>query len=689
MNDQLEPIADSSDTAGAAGPMSFTRRTLLGGTGIAAVGSAFAAPALLGPAVAAPTAPEGEMVPILEGTASQTAAINGNAFHDGVLYVGSRTAPSPGTPRLAAFDPLAEELLWVQDLELGSSSGITQIAADDDHLYIGASGHTHLFRQDRATGETEQWLQLGGASTIPYSMRLEGEHLWIGTYPDCRLRRITVASGEILDFGRIGASTYMVGIALDEDHVYASTAAPGELKVFDHQANLLHDLTEHLVESPVGTLKVIAHEGLLYVSVGRAVLSMRPDGTERVERPIPDEDRYVDHFDITPDGRLIALARNTTNYYEVTPDGLEHLGAPSSDLQNVGFTILEDGTLVGVSGIGHIWTTPLGGEASIFSTAETDFGYPETVQSVLAHSSSSVWVGGHFALTKHSPSPRPRGRLIDPDRYRPGRIPTQRLDVNGEPKSLLEIDDGTVLAGLYPSTDVIAVHPDTLEIRTLGTIGHEQMRPMAMAWDADRRTALVATTASQQIHTGALTFVDVESGDMDVRNFLPGQNTRALTVDGDFAYLAGDVYAEGTGEHPLEVASVAEIDLRTREVTRIFEPREWASLESVVVLDRILYVMSRRPSGHWYALDLETEEVVASGEMGGYGTLAVHLGTVYTWDKWTDSIQALTLEDGGGRRTVYEHVPDGWFNNPDFGFVRRIRGAWGAHGTDLAWFPLT
>ena len=383
-------------------------------------------------------------------------------------------------------------------------------------------------------------------------MRLEGEHLWIGTYPDCRLRRITVASGEILDFGRIGASTYMVGIALDEDHVYASTAAPGELKVFDHQGNLLHDLTEHLVESPVGTLKVIAHEGLLYVSVGRAVLSMRPNGTERVERPIPDEDRYVDHFDITPDGRLIALARNTTNYYEVTPDGLECLGAPSSDLQNVGFTILEDGTLVGVSGIGHIWTTQLGGEASIFSTAETDFGYPETVQSVLAHSSSSVWVGGHFALTKHSPSPRPRGRLIDPDRYRPGRIPTQRLDVNGEPKSLLEIDDGTVLAGLYPSTDVIAVHPDTLEIRTLGTIGHEQMRPMAMAWDADRRTALVATTASQQIHTGALTFVDVESGDMDVRNFLPGQNTRALTVDGDFAYLAGDVYAEGTGEHPLE-----------------------------------------------------------------------------------------------------------------------------------------
>src|SRR5699024_4750367 len=89
--------------------------------------------------------------------------------------------------------------------------------------------------------------------------------------------------------------------------------------------------------SPVGTLDVAVSGGTVYVSCGRYIISMKPDGSERVSRPIAEEDRYVDKLAVAPDGRVLALARLTSNYWHVTADGLEHLGRPWQDVENAGF----------------------------------------------------------------------------------------------------------------------------------------------------------------------------------------------------------------------------------------------------------------------------------------------------------------------------------------------------------------
>src|SRR5699024_3042873 len=93
-------------------------------------------------------------------------------------------------------------------------------------------------------------------------------------------------------------------------------------------------------------------------------------------------------------------------------------------------------------------------------TAMTDFGYPESVQSLLAHTDRSVWAGGHYAMTVHYPAPRTYGQSGRPPQ--PARKEPAWLDVNGEPKSMVETGDGTVVIGLYPSTDVVAIDPGTL-----------------------------------------------------------------------------------------------------------------------------------------------------------------------------------------------------------------------------------
>src|SRR5699024_3336307 len=113
------------------------------------------------------------------------------------------------------------------------------------------------------------------------------------------------------------------------------------------------------------TLALAARGGNVHISGGRQVVSMRPAGSERVPLALSEEDRYIDTMTVTPDGRVLALARMTTNYYEVTADGLELLGTPWQDVENQGFFAIDDETVAGVTGVGHVWSCPIGGEATV------------------------------------------------------------------------------------------------------------------------------------------------------------------------------------------------------------------------------------------------------------------------------------------------------------------------------------
>jgi hypothetical protein len=667
----------------------LTRRGVLHGTGalvLAAAAAAVAPSAGARPAIL-PSAMGPALEPVLHDSAALTAAVRGAAYLNGVVYIASRHNVGPGTIRLGAFDPFTGASVAVHDLDIGTSSGNNVMTADDRYVYIGPAGSQSVWRFDPVTATAEPFATQGASNTWTYRLRVDGPYLWVGTYPTGKLLRVDRASGAVADLGRVGASAYTTSIAVDDQYVYAGTAAPGDLRAYTRDGSVAHDLTPFLETSPVGLLDVAASGGLVYASCGRFLISMRPDGSERTVRDIPAEDRYIDQLTVTPDGRVLALARLTTNYYDVTGGGFELLGRPWQDVENAGFFAPDDDTVVGVTGLGHVWSSPIGGQATVTDTAPLGFGYPELVQSMLAHSHGDVWVAGHFAMTVHHPKQRNNGQ--GNHQQEPSDVPADRFDIGGEPKSMTETADGTVIAGLYPSTNVVAIDPVTYEIRSFGPIDNDQMRPLAMAYDAARNQVLVATTAKQRLYTGALTFVDPRTGTMEVRrDLLPDQNLRNVVVAGDFAYVAGDTFAEATSDRKLLVASIAEIDLRTRTVTRTFQPRDWDSYEDVHVEDGILFAVGRRPAGAWFALDLETEEVVLEGAIGGLGGLSGHRGRVYSWDTLGKDIRELGAGPGGST-VVHEDVPNGWYNRPELSYARNVAGTWGMHGTNLAWFPLT
>lgn len=608
------------------------------------------------------------------GTAAFTAAIRGAALLGDRLFVTSRHTVD-GKLRLAEVDLETGDTVWISDLDLGGGSG-QQLAHDGTYLYVGAAGHGSIWRVDPDSREAEEWAPIGGSTLWAYDLRYHEGYLYLGTYPDCMVRRIRVSDGQVEVYGRVSTSLYATAAVADEEYVYGGSASPGRLLRWPKEGGGEPlDLTPQLSESPVGILDMVASGGLLYIASGRELITIRPDGSERVSRSIPEEDRYIDQLTVAPDGTVYALARLTTNIYRVDAETLTPIARPHDDVENILLDLTDDGRFVGVSGVGDVWTVLPGGEAEVFSLTSSSFAYPDEVQSMLLHSRGQrLWVGGHYSMTVHN-----LGAQTSESFYAPG-----------EPKAMVQGADGTVYAGMYPSTNIVAYHPRTFEPTVLGTIGHGQMRVKEMHYDQARHQLLIATGASNRSYSGALTFVDLRTGEFDVHvDILPGQRPMDIAVAGDVAYIVGDTWGDGNSGPSKPAGDVAAVDLTTREVLwrRELDP-DWQSYEGVVHQDGQLYLMGRRPRGPWFLYDLASESIIHRGDLGGYGEFGQSRGRVFSWVHWTFDIRELPSAKQGTERLLHADVPNGWYNNQEFCWAPNGKQIWGVWGPDLAKFTL-
>ncbi|WTF83399.1 twin-arginine translocation signal domain-containing protein [Micromonospora globbae] len=650
--------------------MPVSRRSLLAGGAITGAALAIGQNALPSPASAKA---DDTLTPTSFGPASLTAAVRGAAVIGDSVFITSRFNTPEGKMRLGEFDVNTGEMRSIDDLAIASSGG-QKLAADDRYVYIGPAGSAYVHRFDPRTKELVAWARAGGSTTWYYDMVVHGEHLYIGTYPDCTVKRIRLADATVETYGRISTSQYAAAVAVDDEYVYGGSAAPGTLLRWPKAGGSPVDLTPHLSTSPVGILDMVVSDGVVYVACGRQLISFDRDGSHRVSRDIAAEDRYVDQVTVGADGRVYALTRLTTNLYEVTADGLVKVGQPLADVENQLLAPLPDGALLGVSGLGHVWRATPNGTASVWQTATRGFGYPETIQSMMRHTRGTIWVGGHYAMTVH----RTEAGTSD------------RFDVNGEVKAMAEGKAGVVYAGLYPSTQIVAIDPGSYRIRPLGLLGNEQLRTKRIHVDRPRNQLIVASSPQTTKHTGALTFIDLATGTFEGhREFLPDQSVMDVVVQGTTAYIAGDTYGEGTTGPVRKVAQVAAVDIVTRRLLWREEIKpDWQSYENLYVLGNLLYAVGRRPRGAWFAYDLHTRQIVMEGDLGGYGQLNGVDGRVFSWVHWTNDISELPTVPGGEVVTLYDNVPRGWYNNPSFHFTPDGRATWGMHGTDLARFPL-
>lgn len=615
--------------------------------------------------------------PTTYGPAILTAAMRGATRVGSKLYQTTRFLVDGEHLRIVESDLETKEVTWVEDVDVpgsGSGAGGLMMASDGTYAYVGMAGNGSIFRLDPQTHAFEPWAEVGPSGAWWYDMAIAGEWLYLSSYPDCTVRRVHLTSKEVQTYGVVSDSMYANSLAVNDTHVYGGSNAPGGIRewALDATDTEGRDVTDFLGDDRRIPIKMVISEGILYVGIGKFVVSFDPsDGSQQVARPLLDEkDRYVDFLCVAEDGTVFAITRTSGNIYRCDADELVKVGQVlEDDGQNNFLGEYQPGVLCGTGDSGRFWTMALGEDPEVFDIVD-DAGYPDRAQDLIRHSSGTIWVAGHGATEVHD---------LDAGT-------STRVDNFGEIKALQEVGGGVVYGAIYPGCTITRFDPETVEHTDVAVL-EGQYRPSVMSWDEPRNQLVVVSGPHIGGNQGAVSFVDLSDHSVEVRtDYLVDQSVRGLHIVGDIAYVAGDTFGEGADPVVEGPAQIAAIDLTTRELLWRVTPRDdVASYERIVWREGKLYLMTRRPNGDLSSYDHETGEVELVDQLGGYGGMGITGRRLMTWVHWKLEICHVTVADEV--RPLYSDVPNGWYNNPRFAFDPDRDGTWGMYGLDLAWLP--
>lgn len=599
------------------------------------------------------------------GAASLTGAIVGAVTIGDRAYVVTRGLKPP---LLAEIDLTTHTVIREARLpdgpKTGEPEGAWATTVSAGRVYLGTYPVPDLYRFDPATGQVEHLHSFGNNGGYVWSLdaALDGT-VYAGTYPDGKVWEYAPSTGTVRDLGRIAADErYARAIAVDATTVYAGALDKRQLIAIDRVTGE----KRVLASGGTGFGAVAQHGDRVLAASGSVLFDVRKDGTDlRTVSGVS-----VDSIAFGADGTAYLSSRpyGTVYAYRTGDDGLTELGTPRQG-EETRRLVPSDGALLGFSGSGGFWTMDLGDRSTRYTDLLAAGLTPgsERPQSILLDQNKALYIGGHFAITVRN--------------LRDGT--QRRVWVGGEPKAMTRRGN-KIYAALYPSSEVIELDRRTLEIRSLGFVGHGQSRPWDLEYDPVTDKLLIASAPTGANLQGALTVVDPDTGDMQVYvDVIPDQSLMSLSVDSaaGIVYLGGDVLGGGGTPPVHQSASVAAFDLRTRTVLWQVDPvAGYRTFQDVKVHDGKLYGVYKRDAS-WFVMDLATRRILRGGPLAGYGEIQVHRGQVFT-STYFGGGNVYLLSDGG--RLLATGLGDEWYTNPDLAFEPGGWHAWALVGRDLA-----
>ncbi|MCG5214439.1 PQQ-binding-like beta-propeller repeat protein [Streptosporangium soli] len=606
------------------------------------------------------------------GEASVTGAIVGAAVHEGRGYVVTRGIKPPV---LAEIDLATRKVVRSVRLPDGPAAGAAEggwaTVVSGGKVYVGTYPVPDLYRFDPATGEVEHLRSFGREGGFIWSLAASPDGtIYAGTYPDGKVWEYVPETGAVRGMGPfVPGERYVRAIGADDDNVYAGLLDKGKLLAIDRADGTARELAT----GSTGFGAIADHGDRVLGTSGAVLVDIRKDGTDK--RTVSLDSGSLDGLVVAADGTVYASARpdGAIYRYRTGDDTLTRVGDPPSPGDETRRMVLNgDGTLLGFSGSGGMWTMDLSTGESEF-TDLIDAGIPtgaERPQSLLLDPGKAVYVAGHYAIEVRD--------------LRSGE--KRRIRVSGEPKVMVR-RGGKIYAAIYPSGEIIELDRRTDAIRSLGFLGHGQQRPWDLEYDPRTDKLLVASAPLGPKLKGALTLVDPDTGAMDTYlDVIPDQSLMTLSLDEPrgIVYLGGDVLGGG-GVPPVgTAASVAAFDLQTRKVLWRTDPVPgYRTFQDLKVHDGLLYGVYKR-NASWFVMDLATRAVLRKGPLTGYGELHVHRGNVF----------AATFFGGGNihrlgpgldePQLIATGLGDDWYTNPQLAFEPGSWWAWGLVGRDLA-----
>ncbi|HET6743817.1 MAG TPA: PQQ-binding-like beta-propeller repeat protein [Kribbella sp.] len=648
--------------------MRIPRRTVL-----AATVAATTLPTLTSLPASAQEGPiDGSTLPT-SGPAVVTAAVVAMAVLDGHAYVISRGIVPP---RLTEIDLATRTVTRTVELPTGEGGwGITVAAGK---VYAGLYPVADVYCFDPADGSVTRVGSLAGAGGFVWDMTTAPDgQVFAVSYPNGAVWQIDPATNAPAQLGApVAGAQYGRYVGAAGNYVYAGIYTPSQLVGYDRTNGSFRDLTPASARGQnFGPFAASADR--VYVGSSEALLSMALDGSDVRSVPLPDGETGVDALTVAPDGTAYLTTRTSGTVWLCGPTDtvLTAVATPAPADEHRRIVLLDQDTLLGATGSGVLWWLDVRtGEFELLDLVDAGFTpAPDKPQSIVT-GDPHLYVGGHWVVTEHAISTGD----------------TRRIRVAGEAKTLNWVR-GELYSALYPSTEVIRINPRTAEVHSFGKIGHEQIRPWQAAYDDKSKLLAIASAPGTGKLTGALTLLDVRTGELDVHyGVLPDQSVMTVSIVDGIAYLGGDVVGGGGITPTRPSAAIAAFDLAHRKLLWTAEPLAGErSIQSVAVHNGILYGVLKRTSGSWFTYDLRTKTVMrGANKLSGYGQLyADHTG-VYCETNFGGNLYQL----GPGLDTaqlLVNKLGDGWYTVPQLTPVRGVRHrVWGLSDRDLVQLPL-
>lgn len=603
------------------------------------------------------------------GTAAVTAAIVGWTLDGADPNTAYAVTRGQTPPKVVTIDLANRAVTRIGRIPNGDGGWAATVS--NGQVYVGTYPQAELYRHDPASGESRLLGKLTPGSGFVWCLTTAPDGVvYAGTSPGCEVWEYNPATDTLRSLGRAHAAVEFARvITADDRFVYVGTTPERHVVAIDRATGERRDILPPELVGPGAIYDIRATGTRVLATTGGGMYDLAPDGSDVKVLTTPVVEP-LDALTVTAGGEVYVIARRNGGIFRRTGDTLERIGEENVGDENRGL-VLQDGELIVAGGSGGLWYRDLAtGESTLFDLAETDVAGPDLIQSIALDPGRAVYVGGHYGLTEH----------------KPWDGTSRRFRIAGEPKALLPLD-GKLIAALYPSSEVVELDPATGAVRSFGTTGLQ--RPWEIAYDARRGLVLIASAPGTGIRTGALSILDLATGKLqNYPDVLPDQAAVSVTIEGELAYIGGDVYGGGSVTPARTTAQVAAFDLRTRKVRWRVEPLPGqGSLQHIEVHDGVLYGVYKRTSGRWFALDLAGGTLLAQGNLSGYGEIVVHRDTVYAATNFGDDI-AVIGPDLAAAHVLYGGLTASWFTVPQLEFEPDSWRAWGAAGRDLARFDL-
>lgn len=653
--------------------VSTSRRALLGlGLGIAGMS---AIPGVQ-PAFAATGPRDGSEAPTFN-PASLTAAIVGMTAYDGKAYTVTRgLVPA----KLVETDLASGRVTRVVDLPLygqGSGEGGWAMTVSRGRIYIGMYPDAAVHCFDPATGKVHLVGKCGApGNTFVFSLATAADGMvFASTYSDGGLWQIDPDTEIISKLGSpVPNAQYGRFVAAQGDRwVYLGAYQPTTLVRYDRSTGQFADITPPDVR-PYGPFAV--NDTHLF-SGGSRLVRMSLDGTNPVWVWPSAEDRSFDALTVAPDGSVYAAGAGTGNLYRWIPGerAVTLVSTPARNADHRSMVLLDDHTIVGGVAWGAIFTHDIpSGRTELIDLVSAGFVAGAEAPQSMAVDGDRLYVGGHWGLQVHDT------RTWD----------TYRIPVPGELKTL-NVVDGLIYSALYTSTDLVRIDPQAKTVTVCGKIGNGQQRPWDARYHAPTQQLVIGSGPGTGALKGCLTLWNVATDELTFfPDLLPDQMIMSVWLDGDIAYLAGNVISGGNTPPRRSTASVAAFDVVRRKLLWLAEPvAEVQSYQSVAVLDGKLYASVRVPGGGWFVMDLATRQVTSRGTLPSFGRLLSDRGRVYLPTVGGGDIYRL----GPGLKEpqhLWTALGNRWYTAAQLQPAQRNRRTyWGLRDFDIALYDLS